>query len=80
MKSNKSLSARIRRRNKQGFKGEGTPSDFISRMPGSYLNEEDNHKMRDRILSNAKKQKLAIFPGNYGKSLRLKYADSHQKV
>ena len=76
---NKSLSARIKRRNAQGFKGEGSQSDFVPRMPGDYTNERDNHKQKDRILSQAKKQKLALFRGFYGKCLRLKYANNKQK-
>lgn len=54
MEYNKSLSARIRRRNKQGFNGNGTSSGFLARNFGDYLDPSQNNKMqyyiRKRIL------------------------------
>ena len=44
MKLNTSLSARIKRRNAQGFEGKGTPSDFIPKIPGDYKSVLYNHK------------------------------------
>jgi len=50
MEYNKSLSARIRRRNKQGFKGEGTTSGFVpTNLEGDYItmgNRENTDKYR----------------------------------
>ena len=54
MEYNKSLSARIRRRNKQGFSGNGTSSGFVAKNFGDYLDPIQNNKMqyyiRKRIL------------------------------
>lgn len=43
MEYNKSLSARIRRRNKQGFLGYGNHF-YFKNDGGDYKNKEDNHK------------------------------------
>jgi len=43
MEYNKSLSARIRRRNAQGFLGYGNHANFKN-GGGDYKNKEDNHK------------------------------------
>ena len=37
-------SARIKRRNKQGFAGIGTPSNFVPNTPGDYKDIIFNHK------------------------------------
>lgn len=41
---NKSLSARVRRRNKAGFKGEGNRSFIKKTQYGDYIYPIDNHK------------------------------------
>lgn len=47
---NKSLSARIRRRNKQGFEGNGTnQTNIYNSHMGNYRNPIDNHKYDDRL-------------------------------
>lgn len=43
MEYNKSLSARVRRRNAQGFLGIGNHKNFICGT-GDYTSREDNHK------------------------------------
>ena len=49
MKNNKSLSARIKRRNKQGFLGEGTGLGYKMKNPGNYRDPEQNHKYDGRL-------------------------------
>ena len=44
MEQNSSLSARVRRRNKQGFNGTGTGLGFLIKNPGDYTDPEQNHK------------------------------------
>ena len=60
MEYNKSLSARIKRRNKQGFKGEGN-CKWIKTTPFSdYNNFMVNHKDKDYKLANDKKNKFGV--------------------
>lgn len=50
MEYNKSLSARIKRRNKQGFKGEGTAPTFVKTTEvGSITKERVNNKYQSAI-------------------------------
>ena len=95
MEYNKSLSARIRRRNKQGFSGNGTGLGFLIKNPGDYCDEKQNHKDKDYKLDKARKAKLGYnspmykFDG-HGNLMRVlksgnrqmckKYADNHQKL
>ena len=45
MEYNKSLSARIKRRNAQGFKGEGSYTGHrVNPNPGNYRDPRQNHK------------------------------------
>ena len=44
MNYNKSLSARIRRRNAQGFEGVGTGLGFLIKNSGDYTDPNQNHK------------------------------------
>ena len=85
MEYNKSLSARIRRRNKQGFIGVGTGLGFLIKNPGDYLDPIQNNKMQDCIRENARKNKLGF--KRIGKdfsfrnrALTKKFADNHQKL
>lgn len=92
---NKSLSARIRRRNKQGFNGNGTGLGFIIENPGDYRDEKQNHKDKDYKLDKARKAKLGYNSSNYkfddngnlmhvfkrrNRQMCKKYADNHQKL
>ena len=91
--SNKSLSARIRRRNKQGFKGEGTNRHCYF-GGGDYRDEVQNHKLIDRINDMAKKCKLGYQPDETKTDARgrvflvkhkcrcmnKRYVDNHQKM
>lgn len=64
MEYNKSLSARIRRRNKQGFSGEGN-SKWIKTTPFSdYNNPMVNHKDKDYKLDNERKSKFGVTSNN----------------
>lgn len=80
--SNKSLSARARRRNKQGFKGEGTNRHCYF-GGGDYRDEVQNHKLIDRINDMAKKCKLGYQPDDLVKHknrcMNKRYADNHQR-
>ena len=82
---NKSLSARIRRRNKQGFSGNGTGLGFLIKNSGDYTDPIQNNKMQDYIRENTRKNKLGfgrisnIFSFN-NKGLTKKFADNHQKM
>lgn len=59
MKQNKSLSARIKRRNAQGFKGEGGNPVWNKTTPfGDYKDETQNHKDTDYALDRARKARL----------------------
>jgi hypothetical protein len=78
MKHNKSLSARIRRRNANGFIGIGTGKSVNSegevigfntnRVFGDYTDSEQNHKKHDYDVSNALKSKRGF---NQANSLRI---------
>ena len=95
MEYNKSLSARIKRRNKQGFSGNGTGLGFLIKNPGDYRDEKQNHKDKDYKIDKARKAKLGynspIYKfddnGNLMHVLKIsnrqmckKYADNHQKL
>lgn len=62
MEYNKSLSARIRRRNKQGFEGIGNHKDNNNPMMGDYKNPIDNHKFDDRLSINPDTLESKISP------------------
>ena len=94
MEYNKSLSARIRRRNNQGFKGEGTNPTFYF-GGGDYTDEIQNHKLKDRLDNIAIKNKVGYKTpdglkidaqgkvyrtyNRKNRSMSKKYADNHQK-
>ena len=110
MITNKSLSARIRRRNKNGFFGIGTGHIVDSKgnidtytslkaaslKMGDYTDENQNGKLKDRMIDNIRKSKLGINKPNYkfdnngniiyatkgskNRQMCKKYADNHQKV
>lgn len=82
---NKSLSARIRRRNKQGFSGNGTGLGFLIKNPGDYLDPIQNNKIKDYIIENARKNKLGFKRISksfsvHNRALTKKFADNHQKM
>ena len=82
---NKSLSARIRRRNKQGFSGNGTGLGFLVDNPGDYLDPIQNNKMKDYIRESARKNKLGFkriskISSVNNRALTKKFADNHQKM
>ena len=68
MEYNKSLSARIKRRNKQGFKGEGNHKRFVS-VSGDYTSPIQSYKDFD-------KDPYHINLVNRAKKLGLKHAGS----
>ena len=94
--SNKSLSARVRRRNKQGFTGTGNycgvgPNHYY----GDYKDPKQNHKEIDYKNEEKRKNKLGykdnsykfddkgnIMYSIYNKNRKFckKYADNHQKL
>ena len=82
---NKSLSARIRRRNKQGFSGNGTGLGFLIKNPGDYLDHIQNNKIKDYVIENARKNKLwfrrisKIYSVN-NRALTKRFADNRQKM
>ena len=59
---NKSLSARIKRRNAKGFAGVGTPAWTKRTSYGDYRNIADSNKQHDIDLANARKSKLGVNP------------------
>ena len=82
---NKSLSARIRRRNKQGFSGNGTGLGFLVDNPSDYLDPIQNNKMKDYIRESARKNKLGFeriskISSVNNRALTKKFADNHQKM
>ena len=83
---NKSLSARIKLRNRAGFKGEGTKGWVKTTSFGDYKSLEYNNKEEDIKLDIAKKNKVGFRPAKYTfdninpSSMTKKYADKHQKV
>ena len=94
MDYNKSLSARVKRRNKVGFKGES--SDAIWVKNNSYCDYKDpvqNHKEADYKRELARKEKLGSGKNRYaiidgaihaiGKIKHVmskRFADNHQKL
>lgn len=89
MEYNKSLSARIKRRNAQGFSGNGTGLGFLVRNPGDYTDPEQNGKAADYIKEQKRKDKLGFkrVIGKNGlpyslhkRALTKKFADNHQKM
>lgn len=68
MEKNKSLSARIKRRNKSGFKGEGNHKMFGSVL-GDYTSTTQNYKDLDKNLYH-------VNLVNRAKKLGLKHAGS----
>ena len=85
MEYNKSLSARIRRRNKQGFNGNGTGLGFIIKNPGDYTDPEQNGKAADYEREQKRKAKLGFKRIAKGfsinkRALTKKFADNHQKM
>lgn len=85
MEYNKSLSARIRRRNKQGFSGDGTGLGFLARNPGDYTDPEQNGKAADYAREQRRKNKLGFKRIArsfilHQRALTKKFADNHQKM
>lgn len=85
MEYNKSLSARIRRRNKQGFSGNGTGFGFLIKNPGDYTDPEQNGKAADYAREQKRKNKLGFKRIDKGfsinkRALTKKFADNHQKM
>lgn len=85
MEYNKSLSARIKRRNAQGFAGVGTGLGFLVKNPGDYTNPEQNGKAADYAIEKRRKDKLSFecLDGSqyfYKSALTKKFADNHQKM
>lgn len=82
---NKSLSARIRRRNKQGFSGNGTSGWSKSTPFGDYKDSEQNGKASIYAIEERRKNKLGFkrIAGNFSlhkRALTKKFADNHQKM
>ena len=90
MEQNKSLSARIKRRNKQGFADVGSYCGVgPNHSYGDYTDPEQNGKKRDYTIAEKRKNKLGfrrlrdIFGRPYSRNKRAltkKYTDSHQKL
>lgn len=85
MEYNKSLSARIRRRNKQGFSGNNTGLGFLVKNFGDYLDPTQNNKMQNYIRESARKSKLGFERISkaisvHNRALTKKFADNHQKM
>ena len=85
MEYNKSLSARIKRRNKQGFVGVGTGFGFLIMNPGDYTDPEQNGKAADYAREQKRKAKLGFKRIAKGfsinkRALTKKFADNHQKM
>ena len=93
---NKSLSARVKRRNEQGFKGEGSHVDFRN-GGGNYLDLKQNHKEKDVRENNIRRSKLGkpsmdeykldekgniidIIRSTKNRRYSKKYADRHQRL
>ena len=95
MENNTSLSARIKRRNKQGFSGLGT-GHMIDRQGnvlnfntciaieycGDYTDELQNHKYIDKVNDIKHKNKVGFRRSNFMKNRAMskKYADVHQRL
>ena len=83
MEYNKSLSARIKRRNAQGFAGVGTGLGFLVKNPGDYTDPEQNGKAADYAKEQRRKNKLGFKLIGKGfslhkRALTKKFADKHQ--
>lgn len=85
MEQNSSLSARVRRRNKQGFSSKGTPSwDKITPF-GDYNDPEQNGKASTYAIEAKRKAKLGFKRITRGfslhkRALTRKFADNNQKM
>lgn len=84
---NKSLSARIRRRNKCGFAGFGTGLGFNpdNKQYGDYTDPEQNGKASTYAIEAKRKAKLGFKRIARGfslhkRALTKKFADNHQKM
>ena len=84
---NKSLSARIRRRNKCGFADFGTGLGFNpdNKQYGDYTDPEQNGKAADYAREQRRKNKLGFKRIAKGfsinkRALTKKFADKHQKM
>lgn len=79
---NKSLSARVQRRNCAGFKGEGTKGWVKTTSFGDYKDLETNHKDVDIKNNIAKKCKMGIIRTRFinHPGMTKKYVDNHQKI
>jgi len=82
MEYNESLSARIRRRNKQGFEGVGNHNPNNNPLMGDYTDPEQNGKTAAYAIERRRKDKLGFkrLAGNYGfhkRALTKKFADNH---
>lgn len=86
---NKSLSARIKRRNKQGFIGNGTGFGFKRTNFGDYNDPAQNYKNIDYDIAERRKNKVGmksiigyngIFYTSNKRALNKRYADNHQKL
>ena len=90
MEYNKSLSARIRRRNKQGFIGIGSKSNLIPNLfCGDYNDPAQNHKDVDYAKEQRRKDKLGfkrvigmngLHYSLHKRALTKKFADNHQRM
>ena len=85
MEYTKDLSARIRRRNKQGFSGNGTPKWNKVTPFGDYNDPEQNDKAADYAREQKRKAKLGFKRIAKGfsinkRALTKKFADNHQKM
>lgn len=74
-----SLSARIKRRNKQGFTGLGSHKRFDDKsLMGDYRDPNQNGKWRDKKLSDRKKSILGFKEGE-NSLMRKKFANNKQR-
>lgn len=86
MEQNKSLSARIKRRNKQGFASVGSYCGVgPNHSYGDYTDPEQNGKAADYVREQKRKNKLGFKRIAKGfsinkRALTKKYADKHQKL
>lgn len=85
MEYNKSISARIRRRNAQGFKGVGTPKWTKTSPCGDYTNPVDSNKTTIIRIEQIRKNKLGFKRIARGfslhkRALTKKFADNHQRM
>ena len=76
MSYNKSLNARIKRRNKCGFLGVGTHKRFIE-VTGDYTDLYQNHKITSKLIN---KRRSSASRSNGYISLTNKYFNGKQKI